>query len=100
MNFLDGVFCPQCESELSYPDRCGNGDRPGCGWFKSAGVVHVEVTVATEVKERITALAKQQAKWEAELSGRGQGEYEPRFVERTRLEALRAVREMNFKRIP
>jgi hypothetical protein len=100
MNFADCKICPDCGEELSYPEKCGTGGGTGCGWFKTViGPVDSPQGPVGDVKARITEEAQKEAEMYAELRGRGQSEYEPRFIERIRREALGAFKALTWKSI-
>jgi hypothetical protein len=83
--------CPDCESPLSYPEKCP------CGWF--ATVKYDLPNKADEVRQQITNAAKRDAIWKTELAGSGQREYEPGFVDYWRKKALTALKTMRLKKI-
>lgn len=88
-------LCPECESPLIYPGRCGTTESPGCNWVWRADISDITnpPSVADEVKKDITLKAKLAAK-EA-FAGEGPQEGEPGYVDYWRKRALEAMK--NFK---
>jgi hypothetical protein len=77
--------CPDCESPLTYPEKCP------CGWF--ATVKYDLPSKADDVKDKITNQAKQEAQeWAAKEGFTGNAEF-------WRKKALGALKTMRVKKV-